>query len=109
MTVGRVEAAGSGSLLVPSLQVPMNWTGAQLRKEFVKVVHSVIDHEGGVTGAEPLAVTLRDMPHREAVVVGFVVRPPEDRAAEILQVSTTTLWRRLKEFGVDGPDNRAVH
>ncbi len=31
------------------------------------------------------------------------------RAAEILQVSTTTLWRRLKEFGVDGPENRAVN
>ncbi len=31
------------------------------------------------------------------------------RAAEILQVSTTTLWRRLKEFGVDGPDHRAVN
>ncbi len=25
------------------------------------------------------------------------------RAAEILEISTTTLWRRLKEFGVDGP------
>ena len=24
------------------------------------------------------------------------------RAAEILQISTTTLWRRLKEFGIDG-------
>ncbi len=31
------------------------------------------------------------------------------RAAEILQVSTTTLWRRLKEFGVDGPEHRAVN
>jgi len=25
------------------------------------------------------------------------------RAAEILEISTTTLWRRLKEFGVEGP------
>jgi DNA-binding NtrC family response regulator len=24
------------------------------------------------------------------------------RAADILQISTTTLWRRLKEFGIDG-------
>jgi len=28
------------------------------------------------------------------------------RAAEILQISTTTLWRRLKEFGIDTPQSR---
>lgn len=26
------------------------------------------------------------------------------RAAEILEISTTTLWRRLKTFGIDGPE-----
>ncbi len=25
------------------------------------------------------------------------------RAAEVLRISTTTLWRRLKDFGIDGP------
>ena len=31
------------------------------------------------------------------------------RAAELLQISTTTLWRRLKEFGIDGkPTGRPV-
>jgi two-component system response regulator HydG len=31
------------------------------------------------------------------------------RAAELLQISTTTLWRRLKEFGVDAPHSAASH
>ena len=25
------------------------------------------------------------------------------QAAEVLRISTTTLWRRLKDFGIDGP------
>jgi len=30
------------------------------------------------------------------------------KAAQLLQISTTTLWRRLKEFGVDGPGAEAA-
>ncbi len=30
------------------------------------------------------------------------------RAAELLQISTTTLWRRLKEFGIDGKQPRGA-
>ena len=30
------------------------------------------------------------------------------RAAELLQISTTTLWRRLKEFGIDGKHPRGA-
>ena len=29
------------------------------------------------------------------------------RAAELLQISTTTLWRRLKEFGIEGEPRRS--
>ena len=30
------------------------------------------------------------------------------RAAELLQISTTTLWRRLKEFGVEAPRGNGI-
>ena len=35
--------------------------------------------------AEPLAVFLREMPHRKASILGLVVRPSEDSAAKVFQ------------------------
>src|SRR5262245_35755969 len=57
----------------------------KLREHLAEVVDSVVDHEGRITWAEPLAVAFRDMPHREAPVLGSVVRPFEDSTSKVLQ------------------------
>src|SRR5258707_806662 len=57
----------------------------QLFQQLAEVVDPVIDHEGRFAWAEPLAVFLRDMPYREASILGLVVRPSEDRATKVFQ------------------------
>ena len=62
----------------------------------------------------PVAVATRDgIGSLEAVERTHILKTLDvvgwnrKRAAEILEISTTTLWRRLKEFGVDGPNGNA--
>src|SRR5690606_5009465 len=57
---------------------------AQLHEQFIEVVDPIVDHERGLTRAEPLAVLFRERPYREAAVGCLVVRPSEDRAAPAL-------------------------
>src|SRR5262245_48399263 len=38
----------------------------ELRQQLAEVVDTVVDHEGGIAGAEPLAVSFCNMPHRQA-------------------------------------------
>src|SRR4051812_47091394 len=54
---------------------------AQLLHQRAEIIDAVVDHEGRVAGAEPLAVFVRDMPGGDASILGLVVWPAEDRAA----------------------------
>src|SRR6185436_8472911 len=57
----------------------------QLLQQLGEVVDPVVDHEGRLAWAEPLAVFPRDMPHSQAFILGLVVRPSEDSAAKVFQ------------------------
>src|SRR6185295_9469303 len=57
----------------------------QLLQQLGEVVDPVVDHEGRLAWTEPLAVFVRDMPHRKALLLGLVVRPFEDGPAEVFQ------------------------
>src|SRR5688500_9159031 len=47
----------------------------QLLQQLDEVVDPVVDHEGRVAWAEPLAVFPRGIPYRKASILGLVVRP----------------------------------
>src|SRR5436189_73825 len=49
----------------------------QLLEQLAEVVDAVVDHEGRLTGVEPLAVFPGDMPHREPSILCRIVRPPQ--------------------------------
>ena len=86
----------------------------------VRQLQNVI--ERGVALCPGERITMEDLPRRffgrRAAPGGFESLPSMERrhiletldkvgwnrrrAADILQISTTTLWRRLKEFGIDG-------
>jgi DNA-binding NtrC family response regulator len=55
------------------------------------------------TGAEIELATLESLERRQILATLDRVGWNRRRAAGILQISTTTLWRRLKAFGVDPP------
>src|SRR5215471_1929795 len=69
----------------------------QLRQHVGHVVDSVVDHEAGVAGTEPLAVFLGDMPRGDAPVPRRVVGPSEDGAAPGLELNSQVLAVPLRE------------
>lgn len=56
-----------------------------------------------IDGEAPAPETLEGLERRHILATLERVGWNRRRAAELLQISTTTLWRRLKGFGVEGP------
>jgi DNA-binding NtrC family response regulator len=59
-----------------------------------------------VRAAEPSIESLPRVERKHILETLDKVGWNRKRAAEILQISTTTLWRRLKEFGIEGDGQR---
>ena len=58
-------------------------------------------------GAAPALQSLPGVERRHILETLERVGWNRKRAAEVLEISTTTLWRRLKEFGIEGDPRRA--
>src|SRR6267142_3730882 len=73
----------------------------QAGDQLEKIVDPVVDHERRVARPEPFAVPFGDVPGRDAAILGRVVGPPEDRAAELLE-------RYLEMISIPGRESAAV-